>query len=92
MMDKSEIAGILDEIATLLELTGENPFKIRAYAAGARVLETLAEDLDALIATGKLDEVPGLGEALVEKITTLRKTGKLPFYEKLKASIPPGLL
>jgi DNA polymerase (family 10) len=92
MMDKSEIAGILDEIATLLELTGENPFKIRAYAAGARVLETLAEDLDTLIATGKLDEVPGLGEALVEKITTLRKTGKLPFYEKLKASIPPGLL
>jgi DNA polymerase (family X) len=52
MMDKGEIAGILDEIATLLELTGENPFKIRAYAAGARVLETLAEDLDTLIATG----------------------------------------
>jgi len=92
MMEKSDIAAVLDEIATLLELTGENPFKIRAYAAGARTLENLTEDLGELIASGRLAEVPGLGEALVEKITTLRRDGVLPFHQKLKASIPAGLL
>ena len=45
-MEKSAIASVLDEIATLLELTGENPFKSRAYSIGARILETLTEDLD----------------------------------------------
>ncbi len=91
-MEKSAIASVLDEIATLLELTGENPFKIRAYSNGARILETLTEDLDELIKTDKLSEIPGMGEALVDKITTLRRDGVLPFYQKLKASIPPGLL
>jgi len=91
-MEKSAIAAVLDEIATLLELTGENPFKIRAYSNGARILETLTEDLDELIKTDKLAEVPGMGEALVDKITTLRRDGVLPFHQKLKASIPPGLL
>ncbi len=91
-MEKSAIASVLDEIATLLELTGENPFKIRAYSNGARILETLTEDLDELIKTDKLSEIPGMGEALVDKITTLRRDGVLPFHQKLKASIPPGLL
>jgi len=92
MMEKAAISGVLDEIAVLLELTGENPFKIRAYSASARILETLTEDLDELIKTGKLADVPGMGEALVDKITTLRRDGVLPFHQKLKASIPPGLL
>jgi DNA polymerase (family 10) len=92
MMEKAAISGVLDEIAVLLELTGENPFKIRAYSAGARILETLTEDLDELIKTGKLADIPGMGEALVDKITTLRRDGVLPFHQKLKASIPPGLL
>ena len=92
MMAKSEIAAVLDEIATLLELMGENPFKIRAYSAGARTLESLTEDLGELIATNKLEEIPGMGEALVDKITTLHRDGVLPFHQKLKASIPPGLL
>lgn len=91
-MEKSAIASVLDEIATLLELTGENPFKIRAYSNGARILETLTEDLDELIKTDKLAEIPGMGEALVDKITTLRRDGILPFHQKLKASIPAGLL
>ena len=92
MMAKSEIAAVLDEIATLLELTGENPFKIRAYSSGARTLEGLTEDLGELIATGRLGEIPGMGEALVDKITTLHRDGVLPFHQKLKASIPAGLL
>jgi DNA polymerase (family X) len=92
MMEKNDIAGVLDEIATFMELTGENPFKIRAYSAGARILENMTEDLGDLIDGGKLADIPGLGEALVDKITTLRRDGVLPFHQKLKASIPAGLL
>ena len=92
MMSKADIAAVLDEIATLMELTGENPFKIRAYSAGARTLESLTDDLGELIASGRLGELPGMGEALVDKITTLHRDGALPFHEKLKASIPAGLL
>lgn len=92
MMAKGEIAAVLDEIAMLMELTGENPFKIRAYSAGARILENLTEDLGELIDGGKLADIPGLGEALVDKITTLRRDGILPFHRKLKAAIPAGLL
>ena len=91
-MEKNDIASVLDEIATFMELTGENPFKIRAYSAGARILENMTEDLGELIDGGKLAEIPGLGEALVDKITTLRRDGVLPFHQKLKASIPAGLL
>ena len=91
-MEKNDIASVLDEIATFMELTGENPFKIRAYSAGARILENLTEDLGELIDGGKLADIPGLGEALVDKITTLRRDGVLPFHQKLKASIPAGLL
>ncbi len=92
MMEKNDIARVLDEIATFMELTGENPFKIRAYSAGARILENMTEDLGEIIDTGKLADIPGLGEALVDKITTLRRDGVLPFHQKLKASIPSGLL
>ena len=92
MMEKNDIASVLDEVATFMELTGENPFKIRAYSAGARILENMTEDLGELIDGGKLADIPGLGEALVDKITTLRRDGVLPFHQKLKASIPPGLL
>ncbi len=91
-MDKAEIAEVLEEIGTLLELTGENPFKVRAYHNGARALTALEDDLGARIKADTLGEVPGLGEALVEKITTLYNTGKLPYYDKLKASVEPGLV
>ncbi len=92
-MTKTDIAAVLTDIGVLLELKGENPFKIRAYQSGARVLESLAEEeLAQRIAAKTLGEVKGLGEALVQKITELQQTGKLEFYEKLKASIPPGLV
>ncbi len=91
-MDKHEIAHILDEIGTLLSLTGENPFKIRAYHNAARALENLDENLETLVDEERLEEIPGIGEKIALKITTLVKTGKLPYYEKLKKSIPSGLL
>ena len=91
-MTKREIADVLNDIATLMELKGENPFKIRAYSNGARKLETLDEDLDALIDEGTLSDIPGFGKALVEKVETLYKEGRLEFYETLKESIEPGLV
>ena len=59
-MNKSDIVAILEDIAVLLELKGENPFKIRAYSAGARVLDTLEEDLGDVIAEGRLGSIKGL--------------------------------
>ncbi len=92
-MTKNEIADVLDEIGLLLELKGENPFKIRAYQAGARALEALeAAELERLIAAGELGTIKGFGEALVQKITELHTTGRLEFHAKLKASIAPGLV
>jgi DNA polymerase (family 10) len=90
---KIEIAAVLTDIGTLLELKGENPFKIRAYQTGARVIESLGEEELAQRATdGTLDEVKGIGEALAQKITELSQTGKLEFHEKLRASVPAGLV
>src|SRR5206468_8013722 len=91
-MDKDQVAEILTEIGVLLELKGENPFKTRAYANAARTLETLSEPLDRIIAEERLGEVKGIGEALQKKITELVTTGRLGYYEELKASLPPGLL
>ena len=92
-MTKNEIADILTEIAQLLELQGENPFKVRAYQTGARALEAIEEfELGRLIAESRLQDVKGIGEALSKKIADLHATGKLEFYEKLKAAVEPGLV
>ncbi len=91
-MDKEQVAAVLTEIGTLLELKGENPFKTRAYHNAARTLEGLAEPLDKIVAEGRLAEIKGFGDALVDKITKLVTTGKLPYYDELKASVAPGLV
>jgi DNA polymerase (family 10) len=91
-MDKSEITDILEEIAVLLELKGENPFKARAYTNAARALDNYEGDLAQLVAEDRIEELPGIGEALHQKITELVKTGHLKYYEDLRASIPEGLL
>jgi DNA polymerase (family 10) len=91
-MTKDQVASALREIGTILELQGENPFKCRAYLSGARTLETSATDLTELVRTNRLGELPGIGDALREKITTLITTGKLPYLEELRSSIPAGLL
>jgi len=92
-MTKNEIAEILADIGTLMELKGENPFKIRAYAGGARAIEALENDeFERLVAEGKIDTIKGIGEALAAKIVELHTTGRLGFYDTLKASIEPGLV
>src|SRR5262245_24865258 len=91
-MDKEKVAEILVEIGTLLELKGENPFKTRAYTNAARALEDLGEPLEKLIAEDRLGEVQGIGESIQKKITELVSTGKLAYYDDLKASIPSGMV
>ncbi|MFT6059373.1 MAG: DNA polymerase (family 10) [Lentimonas sp.] len=91
-MNKADIVDVLEDIAVLLELKGENPFKIRAYSTGARVLETMEADLGDLIEAGQLSAVKGIGAALVEKIETLHATGELAYYTELRGSVAPGLI
>lgn len=91
-MDKAKIVAVLEEIAELLELKGENPFKVRAYQSGARALESLEEDLGVVIEEKRLGKIKGIGNALVEKITTLHATGELEYYDKLKASVPESMI
>lgn len=90
-MDKHQVAAILDEIGTLLEIQGESPFRSNAYHNGARAIEQLEEDLATVVREDRLAAVPGIGSTLREKITTLVTTGKLPFYEELRKKTPPGL-
>ena len=91
-MTRQEVSEILDEIATLLELKGENPFKSRAYSNASRTIAALDMDLGEAVRSGALKEVKGIGVALFEKITELVTTGKLGYYEELKASVPEGLI
>ena len=88
----THIAQILNEIGILLQLKGENPFKVRAYEQAAHTIEMMEEPICNLVKEGRLAGIRGIGEALAEKITLLCTTGKLPYYEELKASIPSGLL
>jgi DNA polymerase (family 10) len=91
-MDKLQVAAILEEIGTLLELQGESPFRCNAYHNGARAIEQLGEDLATVVSEGRLGEIPGIGTTLREKITTLVTTGKLPYHDELRKKTPPGLL
>src|SRR5438046_1133631 len=91
-MDKQQVARVLDEIGSLLELQGENSFRCQAYHNAARALEQLEEDLADLVSAGRLADVRGIGTALQEKIVALVTSGELPFYTELRERTPPGLL
>jgi len=91
-MDKEQVAAVLTEIGTLLELKGENPFKTRAYQNAARTLEGVTEPLEKIVAEQRLGDIKGVGDALQQKITELVTTGKLGYFDELKASIPAGLV
>jgi DNA polymerase (family 10) len=91
-MTKSQIAAVLEEIATLLELKDENPFKIRAYANAARSLETFGGNLSDLQDEEALAKIPGIGKAIAAKIKELAATGKLKYVEELRAEFPAAIL
>ncbi|MCB1227338.1 MAG: histidinol-phosphatase, partial [Verrucomicrobiales bacterium] len=90
-MTREQAADIFQRIALLLELKGENPFKIRAYKTGAEIVESYPSDIMALAAANQLGTVKGLGTALQDKLHEMATTGALGFYDKLRAEFPPGL-
>lgn len=91
-MDKKQVAHVLEEIGKLLELKGENPFKARAFYGGARIVETLTEDLNQLVDSGQLEEIKGIGKSLAEQIRELVVEGRSSAYEELRNEFPPGVL
>jgi DNA polymerase (family X) len=91
-MDKATIADVLEKIATLLELKGENPFKIRAYTNAARSLETWGGNISDLRDEETLEKIPGIGKAIAAKIKELVETGSLKFFEDLRSEFPAEIL
>lgn len=90
-MTRESMADILDEIAQMLELKDENPFKIKAYRSGAEVVRSYPDDIIQLASAGKLTGIKGIGDALRDKLTELATTGKLAFYENLRQEFPETL-
>jgi DNA polymerase (family X) len=90
-MTAETLAEVLRNIATLLELKDENPFKVRAYRTGADTVESFPGDIVALSLANKLKGIKGIGDALRDKLHELATTGKLAFYEKLKEEFPPQI-
>lgn len=91
-MDKIEVGKALREISLYLQLNGENAFKSRAYDVAADRVLGLSEDLGARVREGRLEELPGIGAALAQKISELVTTGKLDYLEDLRAMYPPRIL
>jgi DNA polymerase (family 10) len=91
-MDKLDIARTLREIAGLLAIEGDSPFKVRAYENGAAAVEELQDDLGQLVEEAGLTHVRGIGAALAAQITELSTTGRSALHEKLRSRHPPGVL
>jgi DNA polymerase (family 10) len=90
-MDKKQVAEILDEMGTLLEIKGANPFRCRAFHNAAINVESLSEDLRELASTDRLTEIPGIGKGIAQVIKDLVESGSSSEYEEIKKSLPPGL-
>jgi DNA polymerase (family 10) len=92
MTTKEQIAEALEEIATLLELKEENPFKIRAYQNAARSIEAFGASFSDLQNQETLEKIPGIGKAIAAKISELATTGGLKFLDELRAEFPSAIL
>ena len=91
-MKNVEIARIFNKIGDLLEINGDNTFRIRVYRRAAQNLESIAEDLSIIAERGDLNEIPGIGKDLSKKIREYLENGSMVYYEELKKEIPEGLL
>src|SRR5437879_11742163 len=90
MTTKEKIAEALEEIATLLELKEENPFKIRAYQNAARSIEAFGASFSDLQNQETLEKIPGIGKDIAAKINELATTGALKFLQEFRAEVPPA--
>ncbi len=87
-----EVAHLFDEIADILEIKGDQPYRVNAYRVAARNVAASPDRLDALFAAGRLREIHGIGDALEAKIVEYLSTGRLEYYERLKREFPAGLV
>ncbi|RUM89130.1 MAG: DNA polymerase/3'-5' exonuclease PolX [Thermodesulfatator sp.] len=91
-MRNQEVAEVFRKVAALLEIKGENPYRVRAYQRAAQNIEALTRDVEELARQGKLTRIPGIGADLASKIKEVLETGTLSLYEELKREVPPELL
>ena len=85
---REKIVTILNQIALILEIKGENAFKIRAYKNGSEIIENYGDDIIQITKDGKLGELKGIGKALASKIEEIVETGKLTYLDELKLEFP----
>ncbi len=79
-------------MADILEFKGENPFKINAYRKASRIIGDLTQDIEEIAESGRLKDVPGIGEGMAEKIVDYLKTGKISKFEEVRKGIPDELI
>ena len=91
-MDNRAVADVLEEMVMLMDLKGETAFRTRAYANAARRIETMEETVQDLAEKGELDSVKGIGKGLAAGISELLESGKMASLEKLRQSVPEGLV
>jgi DNA polymerase (family 10) len=90
-MDNATIAKTLNDIAELLELKGDSPFKVRAYQRAAHIIDSLNIPIERLVVDDRLREVPGVGESIAQKIRELVETDRLAYYDELRRQFPEGV-
>jgi len=91
-MTNHEIADIFQRIGDMMDILGENRFKVLAYRRAAENIQNLGQDIRAYWQAGTLQEIPGIGQAIADKIDELLSTGRLEFYERLEEQVPPGVV
>src|SRR3989454_9623646 len=91
-MRNEEIAARFSEIADMLDILGEDTFRVLSYQRAARQLESLTENVEDLVRAGRGDQIPGIRPALAEKITEDVTTRRNAYHEELRAKVPPGVL
>ena len=91
-MDRHAAAHVLDQIASFLELKGENPFRVRAFRNAAQAVQNFGGDLDASVRDGSLGDVSGIGSATLDVMRDVSSTGRSAVLENLKREVPEGLV
>jgi DNA polymerase (family 10) len=91
-MKNKELADLFEKMADILEFKGENPFKISAYRKASRIIRDLTQDIEDITESGKLKDVPGIGEGTAQKIMEYLKTGKVSKFEEVRKGVPDELI
>ena len=91
-MNNIALARAFFEIADLMELNGENPFRANAYRRAGRAIEMLPEDVEEIFERGEIRKVPGIGAALAEKVGEWLSTNEIQYLEELRQQVPPGVV